>query len=422
MANDLSANQRELKLSELSYIYGKALIFSLICLALCPQAAPSQEANSPDLHQLLDKTIDVKLNDDRIIANATVTVIKEGKLPNSLKSLKVKTAGSKRPTNLPASKIQEIFENDLPLDVIYDKKNRCLVYSVEKRIDRLEHRRVVSQRLSSTRDKYWEPLSESDHKKFMVKHREFLDKVEKTMIGHQFRLVETEYFLFCTDLQPADVDGYIVYLDAMYKELCKAFGLSPEKNIWCGKCVVVAFQREQDYLQFETTVMKNNNARGSQGLCHQARDGTVIFSGFKGDNGFFGHVLVHETAHGFVHRYMTTARAPSWLNEGMSDWLANFIVGGDKIALRQKRSAQLIMRQGGWGDFLSAEQIDGDYYGSASTLVEILLALDKGKQFKQFFDGIKEGKPADESLKDSFAISYEDLKILYAQRIKSQLK
>jgi hypothetical protein len=71
---------------------------------------------------------------------------------------------------------------------------------------------------------------------------------------------------------------------------------------------------------------------------------------------------------------------------------------------------------------LTAEQIDGDYYGSASTLVEILLALDKGKQFKQFFDGIKEGKPADESLKDSFGISYEDLKILYAQRIKSQLK
>ena len=400
------------------------------CLIICatlsfclPSIAHPQEGRpTPDLLGLVDKTIDLKLNDGTLIGNAIVTVVNEGKLPNSIRSLKVIRPGSKRPTTFSATKIEEIFENEMPLDVAYEKKQRCLVHSLEKKIDRLEHRREVTARLSATGDRFWEPLTASEQEEFMKQHRAFLKTVETKMTGHLFRLVETRYFLFFTDLPPTEVDGYIVYLDAMYRELCRAFGLSPEKNVWCGKCVVVAFAREQDYLRFEATVMNNSSALGSQGLCHQSSDGTVIFAGFKGDNGFFGHVLVHETAHGFVHRYKTTARAPSWLNEGMSEWLANFVVGGDKIPLRQKRSAQIVSQKGGWGDFLSAQQIDGDYYGSASTLVEILLDRDKGGQFRQFFDGLKEGKPADESLKDSFGISYEDLKILYAQRLVSQLK
>ena len=184
------------------------------------------------------------------------------------------------------------------------------------------HRRVVEKRLTANRDQFWGRLSQEDHESFMEKHQQFLSKVKTTLPDLTFRLVETEYFLFFTDLEPAEVNGYIAYLDAMYKELCKAFGLSPDKNIWCGKCVVVAFNQRRDFLRFQGLVMKNDDAAGAQGLCHQSRDGTVIFSGYKGDNGFFGHVLVHETSHGFVHRYMTTARAPSWLNEGISDWLA----------------------------------------------------------------------------------------------------
>lgn len=234
----------------------------------------------------------------------------------------------------------------------------------------------------------------------------------------QFRLVETEYFLFLTDLTPVEVDGYIAYLDAMYEELCKAFGLSPQRNIWAGKCVVIAFRAPQNYYQFEAAVMNNPDTQGTQGLCHQSSNGTVIFAGYKGENNFFAHVLVHETAHGFVHRYMTTAHAPSWLNEGMSDWLADKIVGGKQIAQRQEQSAKMVMQRGGWGDFLTTERISGDHYGCASTLVEILLALDKeGTKFREFFNGIKEGEPADESLKDSFGISYQELTILYAQAV-----
>ena len=302
----------------------------------------------PKLSELENVTVDVKLKDGSTITDVLVESTSKGKIENSIKSIKVSKAGTKRKTSISGAKIEEIFVREQPLDVIYDRKNRCLVQSVEKMVDRKEHRRNVEERLAENRNRFWEKLTAEDHEQFMTKHKEFLKDAREKMPGIRFRLVETKYFLFLTDLPPAEVDGYIVYLDAMYKQLCGAFGLSSTKNHWCGKCVVVAFGKKLDFLNFEAKVMRNADAEGAQGFCHQFSDGTVIFTGYKGDNGFFGHVLVHETAHGFVHRYMTTAAAPSWLNEGMSDWLANVIVQGDKIPGRQKRSAQTIFRRGGW--------------------------------------------------------------------------
>ena len=291
----------------------------LLCSYIASGYLSAQETVAePKISDLVDKVIDVRLKDGSLIGNATVVTVAPGKVDDSIRSRKVRTPNSTRPTRLGASKIQEIYLNENPLDVTYDTKNRALVHSVEKMFDRKEHRRKVEERLTTNRDRYWEPLTEDDHKKFMKKHRLFLKKTETELPHIQFRLVETNYFLFFTNLPANEVDGYITYLDAMYREMCKAFGLSPDKNIWCGKCVVVAFGRRQDFWLFESKLMDTFDTADVQGLCHQFGDGTVIFAGYKGDNDFFGHVLVHETSHGFVHRYMTTARAPSWLNEGLS--------------------------------------------------------------------------------------------------------
>ena len=399
---------------------------AITCLLSVATITQAQQDNgtdeSPSLGRLTGVVVSVRLKDGSTITDVTVESASKGKMDDSVKSLKVLPSGTKRRTTISGAKIEEIFVGDQPLDIIYDRKNRCLVHSPEKRLDRREHRRNVEKRLAEKRHRFWKKLTPEDHERFMTEHKEFLKKSQEVMSHISFRLVETEYFLFLTDLPPAEVDGYIVYLDAMYKQLCGAFGLSPTQNHWCGKCVVVAFGRKLDFLNFEATVMKNPNAEGAQGLCHQYGDGRVIFTGYKGDNGFFAHVLVHETAHGFVHRYMTSAKAPSWLNEGMSDWLANVIVKGDQIPRRQKGSARTIFRQGGWGDFLTTPRIGSDYYGSASTMIEILLAQDKGGQFKNFFDGIKEGKDGEEALKDAFGLSYQNLQILYTERMKSLLK
>lgn len=387
----------------------------VFCFCLCLQLGfadlNAQEAVE-DLTQLLDQKIDILLTKDLHIVDALASSINPGKLPGSLKSLKVSIGGSKKSKSVVGSRIKEIYLGGYPLDVEYDKKNKCLIHNAEKRAARLEKEKAVSERLAVKRQKLWKPVTEAEHDRFIEMAQAFISKVQSDTPG--LRLVETKFFLFLTDLNDKDLSGYIGYLDAMYVELCKAFGLSPQKNIWCGKCVVVAFETEARYLRFEAGHMDNTTAKGSQGLCHQFSDGRVIFAGYQG-KGDFAHVLVHETAHGFVHRYLSSARAPSWLNEGMSDWLAGKIVKSDRNMRGQVHSARIIKAQGGIGDLLTVPRISGDQYGASNAMVEILLSRTKGTQFRDFFIAIKEGAAPDEALKDNFGLSYQDLALMYMQ-------
>lgn len=389
----------------------KVLLFFLLC-ALAPSVIVVGQEAVEDLSQLLDQKVDIRLKKDLYIVGAIAAEVEEGKLPNSIKSLKVTVEGSKKPKNVPVSRVEEIYLGGYPLDVEYDKKNKSLVHNSEQRTARLKKEKLVSERLGVKGSRLWRPVTEAQHEKFMESHRKFIEKVQYDTPG--LRLIETKFFLFLTDLNDQDLAGYIGYLDAMYAELCKAFGLSPQKNIWCGKCVVVAFAQEVRYLRFEANHMDNPAAKGTQGLCHQYGDGRVIFAGFQGQR-HFAHVLVHETSHGFVHRYLSSARAPSWLDEGMSDWLAGKIVKSDLNTREQQRSAQIINAQGGIGNLLTVPRISSEQYGASSAMVEILLARNKGTQFRDFFIAIKEGADADEALKDNFGLSYQELALIYMQ-------
>ena len=366
---------------------------------------------------LVGKKIDM-LTTKGYYRDVEVEEVETGKLDNSVKYFKL--VDGKKSARVVASKVVEMHLDGKNLDVFYDKKNRSLIQDLEKRTERLAYEKETNSRLRTERDRLWKHLTVEQEEVFLKKQAEFIADAKAKLPNVPFRQVETKYFSFVTDLTSAEADGYIVYLDAMYAELCKAFGLPTEKNIWAGKCVVFAFRNKQTYLAFETEVMRVNPATiaSTQGLCHQNSNGTVIFAGYKGDNNFFGHVLVHETSHGFVHRYLSTARAPSWLNEGMADWLAEKVVKGRQIKARQRASAAQVKARGDWGDVLNIERITGDQYGICSVLVEILVAKDSGKgRFKEFIDAIKEGQSAQEALKEHFGMTYAELKGIYGQTI-----
>lgn len=392
-----------------------ARAFNATAFVLGLAVVTSAQEAPPDLTQLAGKTIEMRLTTGSPQSNVKVLKVVPGKTEGSIRSLRVTVGKSKRPVNVGGIKIAEILLDGKPLDVEYNKRRRELVHSPEKRATRIQRRADAIQRLASTRNKFWEPLTEADHARFMKQHRAFLEKVDEALPHLQFHLVETEYYLFSTVLTPAEANGYIQYLDEMYRELCKAFRLSPSENIWCGKCVVIAFRDEPNYQLFESKVM-HVRAEGTQGICHSKSDGTVIFAGWKGQSGF-AHTLVHETTHGFVHRYLSSASPPSWLNEGMADWLADNIVQGSKIQRRRRRSAQRNLRAGSLGNLFAAERISAEHYGTASSLVDILVQMDKGNQFKEFFDGIKEGKPAEQSLKEAFGMGYAELEQVYGRVI-----
>lgn len=398
-----------------------ALLAGLALIANAKNINAQAAEESVGVSDLTGKIIEVTLQDFMSEGPYEVVKVSEGKQPGSISSLRVKIPGEKRNKTIRGKQVAELYLDHQPLDLVYDRKQRGLVFSAEKKAARLEREKIVSERLRKAGQRLWEPLSESEQNHFLEMQSTFLKNVQKEMPHVRFRLIDTQFFTVFTDITPDQVNGYLENLDAMYGELCGAFGVSVQKNVWCGKCVVVIFQNRTDYMLYEAQVMGVKNPAiltGSAGLCHMFGNGEVKFAGFLGDNGgYFGNTLIHETTHGFIHRYLSSAFVDSWLNEGMAEWVADAIMKNDKIARRQKQSAQVVMAAGGWGDFLQAGQISGQHYGTASTLVDILLDRNKDGQFRQFIREIKEGKPIEFSLKDTFGLTFKDLEKLYVDWI-----
>jgi hypothetical protein len=162
----------------------------------------------------------------------------------------------------------------------------------------------------------------------------------------------------------------------------------------------------------------------AQGICHGDTAGRVIISIWKGNHeAFFAKVLVHETAHGFVHRYKSSVFIPSWVNEGIADWVAAAVVQADKSAQQRQRDAALRVRQTGslGGNFFDEGQnIQGWQYGVASSLVDMMLKLDTSKtrtKYKEFFDLMKEGHKPEEALQKTYGANFEQLTAHYGSLV-----
>ena len=401
-----------------------ALLIQMLLIAN-PDAIQAQEHETDlGVGDLTGKIIEVTFQDFMSEGPYEVVKVSEGKQAGSISTLRVKIPGEKRNKTIRGKQVAELYVDHQPLDLVYDRKQRGLVFSPEKKAARLKKEKAVADRLRNNGHRLWEPLSESEQNRFLELQSTFVKNIQKEMPDVRFRLIDTQFFTVFTDISPEQVNGYLENLDAMYRELCGAFGVSIQKNVWCGKCVVVIFQNRADYMLYEAKVMGVQNPAilaGSAGLCHMFGNGEVKFAGFLGDNGgYFGNTLIHETTHGFIHRYLSSAFVDSWLNEGMAEWVADAIMKNDKIARRQKQSAQVVMAAGGWGDFLQAKQISGQHYGTASTLVDILLDRNKDGQFRRFVREIKEGKAIESSLKDTFGLTFKDLETLYVEWITRQ--
>lgn len=401
---------------------GRALLAQEAANGDAPKPRPPQEQTT-DLQQLVGKRLDIQALGGKQFADAEVLKVVPGTAPGSIKSLTAKVTAAGRQQLVGGPQIVELFLDGTPLDVTYDAKTRELSHDPAKREARLKHAAEVQTRLAGLRHKLWPDLTPEQHAEWIAKHKAFLQEVSAALPGTNLQLVETKYYLFYTDIAPNRVGGYIAYLDAMYEHLCKAFNIPEGKNIWCGKCVVIAFQQQETFNKFETLVMNNPNPQ-AQGICHGSTTGRVVIGIWKGEHeAFFGKVLVHETAHGFVHRYKSSVFIPSWVNEGIADWVAAAVVAGDtSVRQRQRDAAQRVQQTGSLGgNFFDEEQnIEGWQYGVASNMVTLLLVNDRSKtktKYKDFLDLMKEGLTPAEALKETYGATLAQLVTLYGQSI-----
>ena len=262
----------------------------------------------------------------------------------------------------------------------------------------------------------WPTLSADEHAAEVTAVAAFMDDVREAFPA----LVrsETHEFLVLTDI-PADQMGpYVAKLDAMHDFLCDLYGIPRGEPVWKGKCLVVAFLKEADFLAFEAKFM-HAAVQGVHGVCHSSSHGRVVMACHRGDDpSAFAHMLVHETSHGFNHRWMSPQRLPNWLNEGIAEWVGTQVVPGcNQVPLKEARARAYIQETQSLGpDFFVADNIEAVQYGIASGMVKFLVAKDR-KKFARFVRSIKEGTSVDDSLRDAFGASLDDVSAAFGQAL-----
>src|SRR5439155_16729633 len=176
---------------------------------------------------------------------------------------------------------------------------------------------VGPQKVGAIEPSAWGKQPPEEMAAAVAKLKQFANDTQKKM-NVPLASYETQYFLFCTDLPQAEANKWAGLLDRMYARLAELFAVPKGENLWRGKGLVFVFSRDEDYLKFEVK-MHATVAAGTAGMCHAFGNGDVHIAFYRQPNDLdFAHVLVHESTHGFLHRYRSPVDIPSWANEGLA--------------------------------------------------------------------------------------------------------
>ncbi len=366
-----------------------------------------------ELDALRGQTLDVLLKNGKKETGAMLEeFLRSKQLRDRFRSIEVTLANQKKSRKIPTD---QVFQLEL------EGKTYLLGYLPQQKyhvlVDVAKRDQAIAERLATSRHRIWDPISETDQAKYLAEGKEYMDKVKAHFSSLPMQLVETQYFLFLSDMPTAQLTPYLRQLDQMNESLGQAFGYQPGHNIWRGKAVVIAFVSKEHFTEFEQKFMENIPGESTQGLCHSYSDGRVIVSAYRGQSPeHFGSLLVHETAHGYMHRYKSTVHIPSWFNEGIADWIAGIAVPTCKTTVNRQRNAidQIKLEGTLGGTFFDDRPIEPWQYGIASSMVEIL-AKSSPDQFRLFFNGIKEGLTWQDSLMRAYGMTPADLVSAYGR-------
>ena len=286
-----------------------------------------------------------------------------------------------------------------------------------------QERREWLARLKARDIEPW-PEEETDqqHAEALAKSREMVDEVVSLFPGTQ--LYETNRFLFVSNIPPQQVGPYVASLDKMYEWMCRLYGVPRDHKVWLGgKAPIFAFLEQQQFDAFEERFFPEareslRSLANIYGLSHLNATGEVIISCYRGnDPNDFAQMLVHETSHGFIHRYKTKARLPNWVDEGMADLIgAEMAPASTAVKNREYKALQQLAQQRSLGGMFAAERIEAGHYGMASNLNRFLLQSNR-ENYVRFIEALKEGQKWEEALHNAYGSTPDQLLAAYARWI-----
>ncbi|MEM6459780.1 MAG: hypothetical protein AAF710_10365 [Planctomycetota bacterium] len=244
------------------------------------------------------------------------------------------------------------------------------------------------------------------------------------LIGRPLVLHEehSDYFLFYSDLPPREAAQWARLLDDMYDRLCEIFGIDEGTNVFRGRGLITVFARQEDFQRYHALVHNLPNTDNYLGLCWSFGDGHVDVTFFKQEDRLnFARVLVHEAVHAFVHRYRSYPHVPSWINEGLAEYVAHGLVEergfGESDYARNLDHAVRLLRQIrtlGGASFFYSSHIQGWQYPVAQLLTDFMIRSNR-KRYRAFIDAIKDGKPWDRALVEDYGVTVERLVDAFGQ-------
>jgi hypothetical protein len=265
-------------------------------------------------------------------------------------------------------------------------------------------------------------VSDEEHAKALAASRETVEEVIELLPGTQ--LYETESFLFVSNIPPQQVGPYILSLDRMHEYMCQLYGVERGEKVWLGgKAPIFAFLEKHEFDGFEERFFPEARQQlaavaNIYGLCHLSKTGEVVISCYRGhDPHDFGQMLVHETSHGFIHRYKTKAQLPNWVDEGMADLVgAEMVPASTAVRNREQRAIQQLAAQQSLGGMLSAERIQPWQYGIASNLNRFLIQASRDN-YVRYIEALKEGMTWQEALAEAYQSTPDEMLAHYARWI-----
>jgi hypothetical protein len=258
----------------------------------------------------------------------------------------------------------------------------------------------------------WGPLSEDEQAASIKTLKSVAEKTRKGKDG-SLKLFETKYFLLYSDLKQDEASKWAGLLDRMYARLSDLFGVAKDTNVWRGKCLIFVYAKADDYYSHEQSLYQVD-AKKTAGMCTSYSDGYVHVAFYRQPQELdFAHVLVHESVHGFIHRYRSHVNIPSWANEGLAEVIASELVPQKAQQVdRHARAIDSIRSKGLGSDFFTVAHIVDWQYAVAENLCSYMIAQNK-KGYVAFINGVKDGQSVDESLEKNYGANEERISAAY---------
>ena len=270
----------------------------------------------------------------------------------------------------------------------------------------------LANKEEAPRVKPWNVATDAQRAEALIEMKADADRWLK-QVNLRYCIVEGKYWVLYADLPLGETKELARRMDAMYETVANMFALPVGLNIFHGKAVVIVSASDEHYRAIEMAAFNSMPPPGAIGLCHMVGPKVVVSANKSADENRFIATLVHEASHGFMHRYGSPARLPSWADEGYAEYVAaeSFPDSTTKADRKPQGLKWLRDENNHVLDVLHMNYEDGSWPGADAIGYAIgYLAVDflvqtKGETFREWVKDVKAGIPWEEAMQKRFGWS-----------------